>query len=332
MVAQIDSRYRSAGLGRSLARLVCYALFEGRPLTTRGRWINPFVLAGHRVHASLPALRQVDRPIFVMGIGRSGTTVLATTLSLHREVALLNEPKALWHAGVGHEDVLGSYDRGAARYRLERADADRKVSRRLARLYGACLFWTRRRRVIEKNAENVHRVDFLRAIFPDARFLLLTRNGRDVCQSIHRWSERHRVHRRGETHDWWGADRRKWRALLEQLVPGEPALEERAGQLAQFDDDRQMAAVEWCLAMRAGLREAERFPDLVHLFRFEDLTRRPAEQIGRIMAFCQLADDPVVERYAVDAIRPPAAYDRFDLDPAIAPLFEDQMTALGYAW
>lgn len=330
MVAQIDSRYRAAGPGRTLSRLLCYALFEGRPLTTRGRWINPLVLAGHRLHARTPVLRAVERPIFIMGVGRSGTTVLGTALSLHRQVAFLNEPKALWHAGVGQEDVIGSYDRGVARYRLGRSDVDGRVSRRLRRIYGACLFWTRRRRIVEKNAEIVHRVPFLRAVFPDARFLLLVRNGRDVSQSIHLWSQRHGKRRGGELHDWWGADRRKWRLMLDELARAEPTLQAALGQLERVGDDRQWAAVEWSLAMRAGLAEAERSPESVRVIRFESLAERPLEVLADILRFGGLDEDQRVTRYAADVINPARVYDGFDLHAAVAPFFHTQMEALGY--
>jgi len=330
MTAQIDSRYRAAGLSRVLPRLICYTLFEGRPLTTRGRWINPFVLGAHRLHGWLPALRDARRPIFITGIGRSGTTILGTILSLHRSVALLNEPKALWQIGVGREDVIGSYDRGEARYSLGEAEATPAVNRRLHRLYGACLFWTRRRRIVEKNAECVHRIPFLRSIFPDARFLIVTRNGRDVCQSIDRWSKRHGSRRRSEVRDWWGADGRKWRLMVEQICAREPSLAAVTAELAGFQDPRQRAAVEWSLAMRVGLEEAERSPQAVKMVRLESLATRPLEVLAEITRFGDLDEDPEVIRYATEALVPPRTYDSFDIEHSIEPLFRSQMTALGY--
>ena len=98
MPAQIDRRYVRASPFKACGRLVSWSLFEGRPLTTRGRWINPLVFALYGIQRRLPQLHRVERPIFIVGTGRSGTTVLGTVLSLHRELGFLNEPKALWHA------------------------------------------------------------------------------------------------------------------------------------------------------------------------------------------------------------------------------------------
>ena len=57
MVAQLDRLYATLRPQRVPPRLISYALFEGRPLTTRGRWINPLVLAHLELEARLPQTR-----------------------------------------------------------------------------------------------------------------------------------------------------------------------------------------------------------------------------------------------------------------------------------
>lgn len=139
MVAQIDANFIRARPWKIWSRLLAYALFEGRPLTTRGRWINPLVFAGYRLWAVLPLKRRDLRPIFVMGVGRSGTTVLGTILALHRDVGYLNEPKALWHAALGDDDLIGSYSAVPGRYKMSGVDGHNGRSVRLRRFYRAFL-------------------------------------------------------------------------------------------------------------------------------------------------------------------------------------------------
>ena len=43
MFAQLNSLYLKTRPYKVFSRLVSYGLFEGRPLTTRGRWINPLL-------------------------------------------------------------------------------------------------------------------------------------------------------------------------------------------------------------------------------------------------------------------------------------------------
>ena len=188
MVAQLDGLYLRLASGRALRRLIAYGLFEGRPVTTRGRWINPLVFAFAGLAKRSARTRAVERPLFVVGTGRSGTSILGTILSLHPDVLFLNEPKALWHAIHGGEDVIGSYASRPGRLALDARDATGEVVRAAHRVFGACLGLTGARRVLDKYPELLYRVEFVRAIFPDARFVLLVRDGWASARSIAEWS------------------------------------------------------------------------------------------------------------------------------------------------
>ena len=130
VVAQLDVATARARPGRVLPRLISYAVFEGRPATTRGRWINPLVRANLRVGEAAGWGPPVRQPIFVLGIGRSGTTLLGSLLGVHSHVGFLNEPKAMWHRIVDDEDLIGSYGPEPVRLRLDAADARPPVRRR----------------------------------------------------------------------------------------------------------------------------------------------------------------------------------------------------------
>lgn len=329
MVAQLDDAYAAVGASRAV-RLASWALFEGRPLTTRGRWWNPCVLGLHHLHRALPRLADVEQPVFIMGMGRSGTTLLGRILSVHRKVGFLNEPKALWHVAVANEDVIGSYSRAAARYRLSASDADTRTTRDLQRLMGAYLFWMRRERLVDKNPEVVYRIPFVRAVFPQARFLLVVRDGWQVCRSVERWCDAHGVDKRGEWHDWWGAGRRKWNLLLDQIAVDEPDLSPQIETMRRWQDQRQMAAIEWILAMRYGLRQLEAAPDAVSMVRYEDLVSAPAETMLETLRFCSLSEDPAVVRYATQVAHAATPGQPFDLPPAVEAAFVDVLERLGY--
>lgn len=329
MVAQIDPLYRRAGLGPTWVRLVSWAVFEGRPLTTRGRWINPFVLGLHRLHCRLPRLGRVEAPIFIVGMGRSGTTLLGKLLSLHPEVGFLNEPKALWHVAIGREDIVGSYDRRPARYRLGSADAGWRERRRLGRLFAAYLRWTRRHRLVDKNPEGVFRADFLRAIFPDARFLIAIRDGRAVCRSVERWSERHRRVRRGEVHDWWGVGRRKWRLLVEQVATGEPDFAPLASELLCLEEQQQMAALEWILSSRYAQRCVEAADDALAV-RYEDLTAAPLPTLATILDFCHLTQDERIATYCRNGVRDGSPARPLDLPSVLERPFRETLEHWSY--
>ena len=331
MIAQIDPLYIRTRPTKVLTRLMSYAFFEGRPVTTKGRWINPVVFSILKnVSTNNSKYRPVEKPIFILGTGRSGTTILGVVLSMHREVGYLNEPKAMWHLIHPYEDVIGNYSRADAKYRLTAEDATDEMHRRASQMFGAYLTVTRSQRLVDKYPELIFRVDFVRALFPDARFIFLVRNGWDTCHSIATWSERLGVQVSGEKHDWWGVDDRKWRLLVEQLVKTDPALSEVIDEIRHFERHLDRAAVEWIVTMCEGIRLMQASSNCVHLIRFEDLTLEPDKTLAELCDFCELPTDETFREYARQTLHPIPAKNPFNVHPKIAPFFHDTMEKLGY--
>lgn len=331
MIAQIDPLYIKTRPTKFLTRLMSYAFFEGRPLTTKGRWINPLVFSILKtVSTNKTRYKPVKKPIFILGTGRSGTTILGIVFSMHKEIGYLNEPKAMWHLIHPHEDIIGSYSRDDAKYRLTAGDATDEMRQRAAQMFGAYLTATCSKRLVDKYPELIFRVGFVRALFPDARFIFLVRNGWDTCHSIANWSKRLGVHVNGEKHDWWGAEDRKWRLLVEQLVKTDPTFSEIADKIAHFDRHLDRAAVEWIITMQEGIRLMYDLPDCTHAVRFEELTTNPEETLSALCDFCELPMDTTFRKYAQQTLHPVPARKPFDVHPEIAPMFYETMKELGY--
>lgn len=331
MIAQLSSHYIRARPWKVWSRLIGYSLFEGRPVTTRGRWINPLVLTWLRAASRLPRTRLVDRPIFIIGTGRSGTTMLGLLLSVHRDVGFLNEPKALWHVLRPDEDVIGNYTRGPGRFRLGVEDATPDVVDAAHRIFGVYLSTTGSRRLLDKYPELIFRTSFIRAIFPDARFLFVTRNGWDTCRSVGRWSERLGTGTGVAREDWWGVNRRKWRLMVDELVSRDSLLHDHEGSIRTLETDTDLAAVEWVVTMREGLRLMRDDPERIHHVRYEELASKdPAPVLRRILTFCELPEDGAVLEYARETLVPADSAESIDLAPVILPAFNTTMEELGY--
>lgn len=331
MIAQIDPLYIKTRPMKVLTRLMSYAFFEGRPVTTKGRWINPLVFSILKtVATNNNRYKPVEKPIFILGTGRSGTTILGIVLSMHRDIGYLNEPKAMWHLIHPYEDVIGNYSQADAKYRLTAEDATDEMHRRASQMFGAYLTATRSQRLVDKYPELIFRVGFVRALFPDARFIFLVRNGWDTCHSIATWSERLGVQINGKRHDWWGVDDRKWRLLVEQLVKTDPVLSEVTDEIKHFERHLDRAAVEWLVTMREGIRLMQASSDCIHLLRFEDLTLEPDKTLAELCDFCELPADDTFHEYARQTLHPVPAKNPFNVHPKIVPVFRDTMEKLGY--
>jgi hypothetical protein len=287
VVAQIDREYRQVvGLGATWRRLASYALFEGRPATTRGQWFNPVVRANLRVGERL-GRATVDRPVFVLGVGRSGTTHLGKLLSAHPEAAWLNEPKLLWSGLLADEDVSGFYQ-PHGRFALGAEDATDEVRARAHKVLSFYLRSVGASRVVDKYPEMTYRVPFLRALFPDAVLIAIVRRPEDFVNSVGDWNEAHGDH----VEDWWGVRGQKWRLMQEQLVPLSSAVVQAHALAGDRPlHAREMAATEWALGMEA-LAAARSELDAV--VRYEDLAREPVAVMRDLMSVAELPESPRV--------------------------------------
>lgn len=330
MIAQLDMEQIRLRPGRAMARLVSHLLLQGRPLTTSSRWLNSIIFGQFSLVKRLPQLKVVQKPIFILGTGRSGTTILGKLLSLHPDILFLNEPKAMWYAVQPLDDVIGSYTRGEACYRLDETAVTPIIKKNAQQLYGYSLFLTHSRRILDKYPEMIFRVPFLQAIFPDAKFLFLTRNGWDTCRSIEKWSRTDGTTVNQEIHDWWGADQRKWHMLVRDIVAYDPLLAPDIRAIQNLTRQEDMAAVEWLVTMREGLQLMQRLPNHIHQVPYEQLVAEPKTVLNGILSFCEMPSDSKLIDYARHTLKQQPLKGRFDLHPAIKSPFQETLEILGH--
>ena len=303
---------------------------QGRFLTTGYRWLNPFILTQLRLSQRLPQLKSVVKPIFVIGTGRSGSTILGKVLSMHRDIGFLNEPKAMWYTLDAREDVNGHFQRGVGQYRFDTAVATAKTRQAAHRLFGFYLTLTGSKRVLDKNPEIVFRLPFVRTIFPDAKFIFLVRNGWDTIHSITTWSKTNGRQVDDERQDWWGVEQRKWHLMVEQLVSTEPLLSQMQTEVGALSREEAMAAVEWIVTMQEGIRALQTMPEHIYCLHYEALTQEPRSTALALQTFCELPHDEIFLKYAVQALTPNIPKEPITLAPILQKAFVETMVKLNY--
>lgn len=321
MVAQIDKRYISFGIQRVWPRYLAYLIFEGRPVTTRFRWLNIIVFTVAKCLRLLPQLRKVQKPGFIIGTGRSGTTILGIVLSMHKEVGFLNEPKAVWAGLHEFEDLIGSYNNAPARYRFSSADATTPIIKGAHKIMGGYLKFSATNRLIEKYPEEIFRTDFIQAIFPDAHFLFLSRSGVETCCSISAWSKRLGKIKNSEIHDWWGVNDRKWKFLVEQLIPLHSDLAKHTTSMPTLDHEAR-AAVEWIVTMREGMNFVKSNQSTALHVPYEALCDNPSLWSLKIQKFLDLPRDHQFEKYASTVLSRDNKKSTLSLPDWLLPIFD----------
>jgi hypothetical protein len=303
MIAQLDKEYIKLRPTKAISRFISYALFEGRPATTSGRWINPLIFGLFSFYKKSPQLKRVKQPVYIIGTGRSGTTILGVVLSMHRQIGFLNEPKALWHSAFPFEDVIGSYTKKNGTFRLSENDLTGKTAGNFRKLYAAYSSLIFSQRVLDKYPEVVYRVPFVKAVFPDAKFIFLVRNPWDTCHSIAQWSVRKGL-KADVQEDWWGVNDLKWKILLDELVKEDEVLSPHYEEIKAFTDDKYRALIEWYLCMKEGLNIKEEYASDILLLRYEDLVQNSSLKLNEITKFCQLNEDAKMIAYAANVLKP----------------------------
>ncbi len=117
------------------------------------------------------------RPIFIVGVSRSGTTVFANYLRRHRDLCDWSEAAQILESDFYNQDI--------DTVRTE-DDVTPRDAFRIRFLFGAKTLLTGKSRFLNKHPENSLRIRFIKKLFPDAIFIHLIRNGWPTVVSNYR--------------------------------------------------------------------------------------------------------------------------------------------------
>jgi hypothetical protein len=212
-----------------------------------------------------------DRPVFVIGCSRAGTTAVYKVLSMASELASMQkESHEFW------DELHPLQERNWDSHILTAEDADARARAEVSRFFYRHLG---SRRFLDKANQNCFRIPYLHAIFPDAFFVYVRRDGRDNINSlIHGWG-------RPEQFGGWSGnlpaevriDGGKYTRWCFFLFPGWRDLVNAPVET--------VCARQWVEANEAVLSAREAVPpgqwvDLV----YEDMLKVPVETFERVFA------------------------------------------------
>lgn len=230
-----------------------------------------------------------DRPIFIVSAPRSGSSLLFETLA--------KSPSLFTIGGESHAIIEGLPElrpeaHGWQSNQLTAADATAEVIEKLQ-----AGFWAELRdsngnrpavgqklRFLEKTPKNALRIPFLKAVFPDARFIYLVREPHEAISSILEAWRSNRFITYPNLPEWNGP----WSLLL---IPGWQQLQNRPlGEIAAaqwdttnriiLDDLQKLGCDRWCPVTYSDLVQApqetiERLCEFAGIEWVEDLRYQP---------------------------------------------------------
>jgi thioredoxin-like negative regulator of GroEL len=168
--ARAGQRFDADAFDAEIDRLI--AAYTPSLLAFRAKWGNPSEL-----------------PVFIVGMPRSGSTLLEQILASHSQVCALGESKVLSEAINAMVSHVGAHpdpvDWVAAN---ARGLADRHLASLIDRAGGP---GNGKTRIVDKLLDNVLHLGLIATLFPNASVIICRRDPRDVCLScyFHRFAE-----------------------------------------------------------------------------------------------------------------------------------------------
>ena len=281
------------------------------------------------------------QPVIIIGAARSGTNLLRDLLCALPGVATwpCDEINYVWRHG--HRDFPSDeFTADMATPRLARKVRGRFV--KMAR-QSRCEF------LVEKTCANSLRVDFVREVVPEARFLFLVRDGRDALLSADkRWKAKLDIPYLMAKAKYVPKTDLPYYATqylghrLARLMSREGRLSTWGPRFEGMDDyvrDHGLdacCAKQWALSVERAAEAFESFDeDAVHPMQYEDLVEDPVYEIGTACDFLGIdASDEQIEAVCDGVFGTSVGRwrTRFDRDrlATLAPILDPVLTQFGY--
>ena len=283
------------------------------------------------------------QPILIIGTHRSGTTFLSHVLSQHPDVAYAEEPRHIWAWGhnFNPDDVL------------EASDASPRITKHVKKAFRKFLAQSGKKHLLEKTPSNCLRLPFIEAIYPEAKYIHIYRDGRAIVRSTGEintgrpdliWIVRRLFgtaiwewpafipramrtlgrHLMGKKMTYWGPCPRGWKSWVEAGDPQEVIL-----------------AKQWRYTIEPVLDFREANKDKLNgrwmELRYEDFMADPEGKCREMFEFAGLAESDEVLSYVRERVDPTRQQKwkkelkEGELDQ-IKPVLEPTLERLGYEW
>ncbi len=238
------------------------------------------------IYSNFP-LPGISAPVFIIGCGRSGTTILGQSLSKHRKITYLNEQRYLWFSAFPETDIWTSKASVRnGRLFLTETDYQVKKGKKLSRLFRFAAISRGRPVVVEKLPINNFRLRFIQAVFPDARFIHIYRNGLEVARSIGKICEK--------GGKWYGENSYKWNMLVDYSKGHDET--SSLSQLCETSYDKGL--LEWRLSTEAAVRFLSGLPESKFIeLSYDEFLDQPVAVTSKILDFIGVGRDHILEDF-----------------------------------
>ena len=260
----------------------------------------------HRLVAAWPRLR-LDRPIFVVGVPRSGTSIFVRNFARHHDLAHWSEAPTMWDARYRARDTD---------HRWTEEQATESVIRRIENNFAYYTKWKDKSRFVNKHPRNSLRIPFLMAGWPDAHIICVQRDPHAVVWSLvcrtrkEQWRSKYPLGQFVRPPGW-------------REIDAIPDIVERFARAVAATHETLRDDLDRCVP------ECQR-----HIVRYEDLAADCRATLARVWKSCGLSLDEETLSEVPDQLTNMNIKWRRDMNPAdiatMTPIVEPMLSDLGY--
>ena len=294
--------------------------------------------------------------IFITGSPRSGTTLLEYILGAHEEIAHWYEPYYIWekYFSVRECDIW------------REVEVKEKIKQKILLEYRIFLEKSKKECIVDKLPTHAFNIDLVSQVFPEAKWIHMLRDGRDVTLSIKKeWEKREKIVKERKIFSLFKISmkmlsrqpffRFKYKAIEHELVSrkgdvnlnsifnksrwrGYPGWGPRfAGWKEELNNRNILGfnARQWVESVKAVLESWDKIPpDNRLLIRYENLLGSPEKEIETLAQFLEVNNShnwiekaPVIQQNNFNKWHKEFSREEIDI---IMPVLTDLLKKTGY--
>lgn len=270
--------------------------------------------------------------LFIIGCGRSGTTILGKVLESHPDVYYFFEPWHLWAAVDSRLDLTNLHTGNEVDAIFDETSFTTTAQIRFEKLFYGSFRSDRHKTLIEKTPHNALRIGYLDKLARKPTYLHIVRDGIDVVKSIDQIASKstYQIATMPHFNQWWGNNSCKWEAIKRHGKK----VGFYADEVDQLTTHKQKGAYEWLLSLHEVDKHREALGARLLEIKYADLVAETEMELLKISSHFELEQDTEWLRRAANMIRQKdinkTVFEALGLPPKICRVFNDNQERYGF--
>jgi len=250
----------------------------------------------------------INHPVIILGAARSGTKILRATIASSSDfVCIPYDINYVWkykNYHVNHDELIPD-------------NLNNKIIEYIHKQFFRIIKNKKNKKMVEKTVSNSLRVDFVKKVFPDCKFIHIIRDGRDVAESSRRcWDaplELNYLIKKALNFPLKDAPKYAIQFIkynLNKFAFSKKKIKSWGPRFNGIDDIVkthsliELCGIQWLRCVESTLKSLEKLSrDEYIQIKYEDLVQNPTKELRKIANFLEIRDFYSIKKFADKEIK-----------------------------